>query len=101
MTDIAEAGAAWAARGAGACAGALISLIYLLPKGRREAACRFFIGVASGMIFGGAAGVALSDWLEIGGRLSGTEITLMGSTAASLGAWWALGVLARLADRWK
>jgi hypothetical protein len=100
MTDIAQEVGLWLARGLGAVAGALISLIYLLPQGRREAAGRFFIGVASGMIFGGAAGIALSDWLALGDRLSGVEITMMGSAAASLSAWWMLGALTRMAERW-
>jgi hypothetical protein len=101
MTDLIQDIGLLLAKGLGAMAGAIISLIYLLPKSRREAAGRFFIGVASGMIFGGAVGVALSDWLAIGSRLTPIEITLMGSAAASLCAWWALGVLARLAERWK
>ncbi|WP_099865122.1 DUF6107 family protein [Pararhizobium haloflavum] len=100
MTDVAQEFGIWLAKGLGAMAGALISLVYLLPKGRREAAGRFFIGMASGVIFGGATGVALSDWLAIGERLTTLEITLMGSAAASLCAWWALGVLARMAERW-
>ncbi|VVT14113.1 DUF6107 family protein [Rhizobium sp. EC-SD404] len=101
MTDLMQDIGLLLAKGLGAIAGAIISLIYLLPKSRREAAGRFFIGVVSGMIFGGAVGVALSDWLAIGSRLTSIEITLMGSAAASLCAWWALGVLARLAERWK
>ena len=32
---------------AGAAAGAMISLVYLVPKGRREAASRFLVGLAS------------------------------------------------------
>lgn len=100
MTDVAQEIGLWLAKGLGAAAGALISLVYLLPKSRREAAGRFFIGVASGMIFGGAVGVALSDWLAIDQRLTPIELTLMGSAAASLCAWWALGVLARVAERW-
>lgn len=100
MTDMAQDLALWAAKAAGAVAGALISLVYLLPKSRREAAGRFFIGVAAGMIFGGAAGAALSDRLDLATRLTAVEMLLMGSAAASLCAWWALGVLARIAERW-
>lgn len=90
----------WLAKALGAVAGALISLVYLLPKGRREAASRFFIGVVSGLVFGGSAGMALADWMMISSTLSRIEMSLMGSAAASLCAWWGLGVLARLAERW-
>jgi hypothetical protein len=89
----------WAAKGVGAIAGAMISLVYLLPRGRREAAGRFFIGFACGLTFGGAAGVSLSDWLAISHRMTAAETMLMGAAAASLCAWWALGALARIAER--
>jgi hypothetical protein len=84
----------------GASAGAAVSLIYMLPAGRREAACRFVAGLITGLVFGGPAGVLLAGRLGIATRLSASEIMLSGAAAASLTAWWALGVLARVARRW-
>ena len=88
-----------AARVAGAVAGALVSLAYMLPRGRREAATRGFAGLASGLVFGGPAGVALAARLGVSNDLSRPEILMMGAAAASMTAWWSLGVLARIADR--
>ncbi len=90
----------WVARIAGATAGAGVSLIYLLPKSRREAASRFLTGLSCGMIFGGPTGLWLVERLGIGAELSGPEVMLTGSAAASLCAWWVLGALARVADRY-
>lgn len=84
---------------AGAVAGSAISLAYVLPGGRREAALRFFTGVAAGMAFGTPVGVKLADYLGVAGQLSGLEIAMTGAGATSLCAWWALGVLARIAAR--
>lgn len=84
----------------GASAGAAVSLVYMLPADRREAACRFLAGLVSGMVFGGPAGVLLAGKLGIAAHLSASEIMLSGAAAVSLTAWWALGVLARLARRW-
>ncbi len=84
----------------GSTAGAAMSLIYFLPQTGREAAGRFLTGVSCGLIFGGPTGLWLVERLGIGGELSGAEVMLAGSAAASLCAWWALGVLARLADRY-
>ena len=69
---------------AGAAAGAMISLVYLMPKGRREALSRFFIELARGLVFGGAAGAALAERFELAGEISRPEILLAGSAAASL-----------------
>jgi hypothetical protein len=93
-------GGFWMERAVGASAGAAVSLIYMLPADRREAACRFIAGLVSGMVFGGPAGVLIAGRLGISGHLSGSEIMLSGAAAVSLTAWWALGVLARLARRW-
>jgi hypothetical protein len=89
----------WAMRLIGAAAGAGVSLVYLLPKGRREAASRFFTGLSCGLIFGGPTGIWLSERLGIGNALSGSETLLAGSAAASLSAWWVLGALSRVAGR--
>ncbi|MBP1853215.1 DUF6107 family protein [Rhizobium halophytocola] len=100
MTDFSESGGLWGARAIGAVSGAAISLAYLLPKGRREAAMRFCTGVATGMIFGGPTGLWLAERLDLSLRLADTDVMLAGSAAASLSAWWGLGVLARVAGRW-
>ena len=88
-----------AARIAGAIAGALVSLAYMMPRGAREAVARGFAGIASGLVFGGPAGVALAQRMGVAGLLSPAETLLMGSAAASMTAWWVLGALARIADR--
>lgn len=89
----------WLAKLAGAIAGSAISVAYVLPRGRREAALRFTVGVVSGLIFGGAAGLKIASELDVGSALGAFEIMLMGSAAASLSAWWALGLVMRLFDR--
>jgi hypothetical protein len=89
----------WLAKLAGAIAGSAISVAYVLPRGPREAALRFTVGVVSGLIFGGAAGLKIASELDVGSALGAFEIMLMGSAAASLSAWWALGLVMRLFDR--
>ncbi len=44
MADFSNDTSLWATRALGASAGAAVSLIYLLPKSRREAASRFSPG---------------------------------------------------------
>ncbi len=83
----------------GALAGSLISIAYILPRGRREAVLRLSVGLVTGMIFGGTAGLKLADMLGLLGKVSAFEIVLMGAAIASLSAWWGLGVLQRLAER--
>ncbi|MEQ8480021.1 MAG: DUF6107 family protein [Hoeflea sp.] len=89
----------FAARLAGALCGALVSLAYMMPRGAREATARAVVGIASGLVFGGPAGVALSQRMGVTELLTPDETVLMGSAAASLAAWWVLGVLTRIADR--
>ena len=86
------------AKAAGAIAGSLISIAYVLPRGRREAMLRFTVGLVSGFVFGSTAGIRIADTLGVLGRISVVEVTLMGATFASLGAWWGLGVLKRVAE---
>jgi hypothetical protein len=90
----------WVAKLVGSTAGAGVSLIYLLPRGRREAATRFVTGVSCGMIFGAPTGLWIEARLGIAGDLSRLDIMLAGSAAASLCAWWVLGALARIAGRY-
>jgi len=99
MADFGNDGGLWTARLAGALAGAAVSLIYLLPKSRREAACRFLTGLACGLVFGGPAGLWIAVRLGIAGHLGAAETMLTGAAAASLSAWWGLGVLARIAEK--
>ncbi|UNK39814.1 DUF6107 family protein [Shinella sp. H4-D48] len=101
MADFGNDSGLWTARLVGASAGAAVSLIYLLPKSRREAACRFFTGLACGLVFGGPAGLWIAVRLGIASYLGPVEVLLTGSAAASLSAWWGLGVLARAAERMK
>ncbi len=85
----------WTAKAAGAAAGSAISIAYVLPGDRREAAIRFAVGVASGLVFGGTAGLKIAVELGIEETLRPFETVLMGSAAASLCAWWALGMVVR------
>lgn len=93
MTDAATL---WLARGAGAVAGSAISLAYMLPEGRRDAAIRFAVGLVCGLTFGGGVGLKLAAELDLGPVLGQAEMILMGSAVASLCAWWALGFVMRL-----
>lgn len=99
MTDYSEAAWLWAAKGTGAVAGSAISLAYILPKGRREAAVRFAVGLACGLVFGGAAGLKIVAELGIAEAIGTGETMLLGSAAASLCAWWALGFVMRVLQR--
>ena len=95
MNGLSEAVWLWLAKTAGAIAGSAISIAYILPSGRREAAVRFTVGVACGLVFGGAAGLKIATELGIAGRLAPGELVLMGSAAASLCAWSAIGFITR------
>ena len=90
--------AIWSAKLIGAIGGSVVSIAYLLPNGRREAAVRFLAGAVTGLVFGGPAGMALADQTGFTERIGAAELALMGSAAASLCAWWALGVLQRFAE---
>jgi hypothetical protein len=99
MADIGNASGLWMERTLGASAGAAISLVYMLPRGPREALSRFLTGFVSGLIFGAPAGIWLAARLGIEGYLSPTETTLSGAAAVSLCSWWGLGLIERLAKR--
>jgi len=87
------------AKVAGAFAGSLISIAYVLPRGQRDAMLRLTVGVVSGLVFGGTVGVKAADLLGLLGKISLVETMLMGAALASLCAWWGLGVLQRLAEQ--
>ncbi len=97
MSGLSEGAALWGIKALGAAAGSAISVAYILPSDRREAAVRFAVGLVSGLVFGGAAGVKIGDWLGIADALGEAELVLTGSAAASLCAWWALGAMKRFA----
>lgn len=99
MTPFPETAAVWAYKLAGSIAGSAVSLAYILPRGRREAAIRFAVGIVCGLVFGGTAGLKLSSELGITAGMNEAEVMLMGSAAASLAAWSVLGILARFAAR--
>lgn len=90
----------WLAKLAGAVAGSAISLAYILPTDRREAAIRFAIGVACGLVFGGTAGLKIATELGIARSIGAGELVLMGSAAASLCAWWGLGIISQVVKQW-
>lgn len=100
MTYIAGDTQVMAARVAGSFAGVAISLIYMLPKGRREAAARLATGLVAGLVFGAPAGLYGAEKLGLATTLSAPETVLSGSAAISLTAWWVLGALKRVAERW-
>ncbi len=100
MSDMIQDAWLWAAKGAGAVAGSAVSLAYILPRGRREAAVRFAVGVVCGLVFGGTAGLKIAVELGIEPLIGPMETMLMGSAAASLCAWWALGPLMRGLERY-
>ncbi len=91
----------WLAKITGAVSGSAVSLAYMLPKGKREAAIRFAVGLMCGMIFGGAAGVKIAEHLTLTNSLGQAELMLMGSAAASFAAWTALGFFKCFTDRLK
>ena len=65
MTDFPSGVEIWSARVLGALAGASISLAYLLPRNRQDAALRFLTGVASGLMFGGPTGLWIAGKLDL------------------------------------
>ncbi|QND52393.1 hypothetical protein HB779_11105 [Phyllobacterium sp. 628] len=99
MTNWSEAAWILVAKAAGAIAGSAVSLAYMLPRDKGEAAIRFIVGIVCGLAFGGAAGVKIAAELDIRGQLGDGELMLMGAAAASLAAWTALGVFARITAR--
>ncbi|MEP7456987.1 DUF6107 family protein [Phyllobacterium sp. SB3] len=99
MTNWSDAAWILAAKAAGAIAGSAVSLAYMLPRDKSDAAIRFIVGIVCGLAFGGVAGIKIAAELDIRGQLGDGELMLMGAAAASLAAWTALGVFARIAAR--
>ena len=98
MSDITPSLADWTARGAGALAGSSVSLVYLVPQGRREAVSRFIVGLITGLVFGAATGDKIIELVGLPEGTARIEALLMGATAASFASWWALGLLVRLME---
>lgn len=99
LNDLPETAWLWSAKFFGAILGSAISIAYVLPKGRREAAIRFAVGVSIGFVFGPLVANQISQYFGLNSALSKVEMFLIGSSLASLCAWWALGILQRLAQR--
>ncbi len=99
MSGLPEGALIWGAKIGGAVAGSAISLAFVLPVDRREAAVRFAVGVVAGLVFGGVAGLELAVQIGLEDKVGPVELMLTGSAAASLCAWWALGVLAKVARK--
>ena len=59
------------------------------------------VGVVVGVVFGTTAGLKIADFLGVLGRVTLIEITVMGATLASVSAWWGLGALQRLVERYQ
>jgi hypothetical protein len=100
MSGISEGALLGGAKLAGAISGSAVSLAFMVPVTKREAALRFAVGVVSGMLFGGVAGLKLASELGLTGQVGPFELMLTGSALASLCAWWGLGVAARIARQW-
>lgn len=96
MSDISSTAWIWAAKGTGAAAGSALSLVYMMPASRREACARLAAGLIAGIVFGGAAGLAIAERIGVAAVIGEAETMLMGSAAASACAWWGLGLAARL-----
>ncbi len=63
MAELGHEGGLLVAKAVGSVAGAWVSLVYLMPKSMREAASRFMTGVSCGVMFGGPAGLWLTERL--------------------------------------
>ena len=100
MAYLAEEHQLWFARAAGAVAGACVSIIYMLPQSRREAVTRFLTGLVAGLVFGGPTGLYVAAKLALAESMPVSEIALSGSALVSLTAWWGLGALKRMAEKW-
>lgn len=89
----------WLARALGAVAGSAISLAYVLPRGRRDAAIRFMSGTAGGFMFGTPIGIYVAEHLAIADKLTAEQTVLMGAGLSSLLLWWAIGVAMKASPR--
>ncbi|MEM9677482.1 MAG: DUF6107 family protein, partial [Pseudomonadota bacterium] len=54
----------------GSVAGSIISLAYILPRGRREAALRLAVGIITGLVFGTTVGLKMAQTQGVLERLT-------------------------------
>lgn len=80
-------------RAIGASAGAILSLVYLLPMRWQEAAARFATGIICGLVFGSSVASFIATRFKI--DVPPQELQLAGACAASFCSWWVLGLLTR------
>lgn len=90
-----ELHSAWIAKLVGAISGSAISLAYLLPRNRREAAIRLFVGVSTGFMFGPWAAARMS---ALGFHGTEVENHLAGAALVSGVAWWGWGAVQRVLE---
>lgn len=84
-------------RAIGASAGAVLSLVYLLPMRWQEAAARFATGMICGLVFGSSVASFLATRFKI--DVPHHELQLAGACAASFCSWWVLGLISRQLKR--
>lgn len=99
IPDISPFETLWFAKLIGALAGSAISLAYVLPAGKREAAIRFMTGLTAGLVFGFPAGLWIAGHFSLDNKLTDFEVALMGAAFSSLVIWTALGFALRFLER--
>lgn len=99
MTDMMDQAWLWLAKAGGAIAGSAISVAYVLPQDRRDAAIRFAVGVLCGVVFGGVVGVKVVMELDLADSISPSERILIGSAITSLCGWWSIGFILKRLDK--
>ncbi|MCC0030623.1 MAG: hypothetical protein H6891_10615 [Brucellaceae bacterium] len=83
MSDMSQTALVWMAKGTGAAAGSALSLIYMLPVGRREDAARFCTPASSpGWRFRPTAGLPSPEGQVIVSAWRRRNWSAMGSAAA-------------------
>lgn len=88
-----EAGAAILLKLLGSVAGAVLALVFLLPRTRREGLRRFGGSVVAGVIFAPVV-------MHYGAWSATPDNVVAASGAAAFGSWWVMGALVRIAGKW-
>lgn len=94
MTPGPEIGAAVVAKLIGATAGAIVALVFILPKTIYEFIQRLATSLVSGVIFAPFVRAKLGIPPDFEGRIAGAFI-------AAFCAWWAMGAVHRIIGAWK